>query len=63
VAKKSTKTRSSQTQRTRPAAKRDLVGRPTATAYAKRSATGRFKEMDDVGTSNAPTRDEQLRRP
>jgi len=51
VAKKSTKSRSSQTKRTRPAAKRDLVRRPTASAYAKRSAAGRFKEMDDVGTS------------
>jgi hypothetical protein len=35
----------------RPAAKRDLVRRPKASAYAKRTARGRFKEMDDVGSS------------
>jgi hypothetical protein len=35
----------------RPAAKRDLVRRPKASAYAKRTARGRFKEMDDVGRS------------
>ena len=38
-------------KRARPAAKRDLVSRPKASAYAKRSARGRFKEMDDVGRS------------
>jgi len=38
-------------KRTRPAAKRDLVRRPKASAYAKRTARGRFKEMDDVGRS------------
>ena len=36
---------------TRPAGKRDLVRRPKASTYAKRSARGRFKEMDDVGRS------------
>jgi len=35
----------------RPAAKRDLVRRPKAGAYAKRTARGRFTEMDDVGRS------------
>ena len=35
----------------RSAAKRDLVKRPKASAYAKRTAKGRFKEMDDVGRS------------
>ena len=35
----------------RPAGKRDLVRRPKASAYAKRTARGRFKEMDDVGRS------------
>ena len=39
------------TKRARPAAKRDLVRRPKASAYAKRTARGRFKEMDDVGRS------------
>jgi len=38
-------------KRSRPAAKRDLVRRPKASAYAKRTARGRFKEMDDVGSS------------
>ena len=36
-------------KRTRPAGKRDLVRRPKASAYAKRTSQGRFKEMDDVG--------------
>ena len=31
--------------------KRDLVRRPKASAYAKRTGRGRFKEMDDVGRS------------
>jgi hypothetical protein len=51
VAKKSTRTQGSRAKRSRPAARRDLVRRPKASAYAKRTATGRFKEMDDVGTS------------
>jgi hypothetical protein len=38
-------------KRARAAGKRDLVGRPKASAYAKRTARGRFKEMDDVGRS------------
>jgi hypothetical protein len=38
-------------KRTRPAGKRDLVRRPKASAYANRTARGRFKEMDDVGRS------------
>ena len=38
-------------KRTRPARKRDLVRRPRASAYAKRTKRGRFKEMDDVGRS------------
>jgi len=49
MAKKS-QTRSS-AKRSRPAGKRDLVRRPKASAYAKRTAGGRFKEMDDVGRS------------
>ena len=39
------------TKRSRPAAKRDLVRRPKSSAYTKRTASGRFKEMDDVGRS------------
>jgi hypothetical protein len=38
-------------KRVRPAGKRDVVRRPKASAYAKRTARGRFKEMDDVGRS------------
>jgi hypothetical protein len=38
-------------KRARPASKRNLVRRPKASAYAKRTARGRFKEMDDVGRS------------
>jgi hypothetical protein len=38
-------------KRSRPAAKRDLVRRPKAGAYAKRTTSGRFKELDDVGRS------------
>ena len=47
---KKTPTRAS-AKRSRPAGKRDLVRRPKASAYAKRTAGGRFKEMDDVGRS------------
>jgi hypothetical protein len=38
-------------KRARPAGKRHLVRRPKASASAKRSAQGRFKEMDGVGRS------------
>ena len=37
--------------RSRDAAKRDLVRRPKASAYAKRTTRGRFKDMDDAGRS------------
>ena len=49
MAKKSRK--GAGTKRSRPASKRDLVRRPKASAYAKRTARGRFKETDDVGRS------------
>jgi hypothetical protein len=49
MAKKSRKRASA--ARSRSAGKRDLVRRPKASAYAKRTARGRFKEMDDVGRS------------
>jgi hypothetical protein len=48
MAKKSTRRT---TKRSRPAQKRDLVRRPSGSAYAKRTTRGRFKEMDDVGRS------------
>ena len=44
---KSTATRS----RKRSSSLRDSVRRPKRSAYAKRSSTGRFREMDDVGRS------------
>ena len=50
TAKRSSAKRAS-AKRSRPAGKRDLVRRPKASAYAKRTASGRFKEMDDVGRS------------
>jgi hypothetical protein len=43
MAKKKTTRRSTQ--------KRDTVKTPNATLYAKRSARGRFKEMDEKGRS------------
>ena len=49
MAKKSRK--STAAKRSRTAGKRDLVRRPKASAYAKRTGRGRFKEMDDVGRS------------
>jgi hypothetical protein len=39
------------TRRTGKAGKRDLVRSRKASAYAKRTVSGRFKEMDDVGRS------------
>jgi hypothetical protein len=48
MAKKSQKR---STKRARSAGKRDLVARPKASSYAKRTTRGRFKEMDDVGRS------------
>jgi hypothetical protein len=47
---KESQTRTS-ARRSKPAGKRDLVRRPKASSYAKRTARGRFKEMDDVGRS------------
>ena len=49
-------------KRSRPAAKRDLVRRPKAGAYAKRTARGRFKEMDDVGRSQKADKPRKAKR-
>jgi hypothetical protein len=38
-------------KRPRSTAKRDLIRRGKASAYAKRTARGRFKELDDAGRS------------
>jgi hypothetical protein len=54
MAKKTPKRASA--KRSRPAGKRDLVRPPKASAYAKRTARGRFKEMDDVGRSQKTDR-------
>jgi len=43
-AKRTTKTK-------RPAGKRDLVKAKNATMFAKRTAKGRFNEMDETGRS------------
>ncbi len=45
-----------------PAGKRDLVSRPKASSYAKRTASGRFKEMDDVGRSQKADKPRKAKR-
>ena len=40
----------------RASTKRDLVRKPGASAYAKRTASGQFKEMDDAGRSQRADR-------
>ena len=50
------------TKRGRPATERDLVRRPKASAYAKRSTRGRFKEMDDVGRSQKADKPRKAKR-
>ena len=57
-----TASKRSSAKRSRPAAKRDLVRRPKASAYAKRTARGRFKEMDDVGRSQKADRPRKAKR-
>jgi hypothetical protein len=46
----------------RSATKRDKVESPTATMYAKRTAKGKFKEMDEVGRSQAADRRTKARK-
>ena len=58
MAKKSQKRSSAK----RSAAKRDLVRRPKASSYAKRTARGRFKEMDDVGRSQKADKPRKAKR-
>ena len=50
------------TKRSRPAGKRDLVRRPKASSYAKRTARGRFTEMDDVGRSQKADKPRKAKR-
>ena len=59
---KKTVSRATKTKRSRPAAKRDLVRKSNASAYAKRTATGRFKEMDDVGASQTADKRRRAKR-
>ena len=60
MAKKAQKPKTA--KRSRPAGKRDLVRRPKASAYAKRTARGRFKEMDDVGRSQKADKPRKARK-
>ena len=46
----------------RSSAKRDLVRGPQASSYAKRTAQGRFKEMDDVGRSQKADKPRKAKR-
>ena len=60
MAKKSPKRASA--KRSRPPAKRDLLRRPKASSYAKRTARGRFKDMDDVGRSQKADKPRKAKR-
>ncbi len=46
----------------RTAGQRDKVKTPTGTFYAKRTSSGRFKEMDEVGRSLAADRRTRAKR-
>jgi len=46
----------------RTSSKRDLVPSGTATFFAKRTSTGRFKEMDERGRSQAADRRQRAKR-
>jgi hypothetical protein len=60
MAKKSRKRATKKSSR--PSARRDLVRRPKASAYAKRTARGRFKDMDDVGRSQKADKPRKARK-
>ena len=69
VAKKTTSSRDGRTRQSkssakqpRPSAKRDLVRGPQASSYAKRTAKGRFKEMDGVGRSQKADKPRKAKR-
>jgi hypothetical protein len=49
------------TKKKRSSGKRDTVSTKRATMYAKRTARGRFKEMDDKGRSLAADRRKKAR--
>jgi hypothetical protein len=56
VAKKIAKKVGKAEKRARPAAKRDLIQHGSRSAYAKRTETGQFVELDDVGRSQKSDR-------
>jgi hypothetical protein len=57
-AKKTKATKTTKTTKTtkRASNQRDLVRHGSRSAYAKRTDTGQFKELDDVGRSQTPDR-------
>ena len=59
---KKAKKRASAKKAKRPAGKRDLVKGKNATMYAKRSAKGRFKEIDEKGRSQKSDRRTKAKR-
>ena len=62
MAKKAKSRKSTKTKSKRAAGKRDLVKGKNATMFAKRSAKGRFKEMDEAGRSQKVDRRQKAKR-
>ena len=62
MAKKTTGSRVGRTKQSKSSAKRDLVRGRQASSYAKRTAKGRFKEMDDVGRSQKADKPRKAKR-
>jgi hypothetical protein len=64
MAKKTKRTRASKWTRkdSQFSGKRDLVRRRTGSAYATRTAVGRFNEMDDVGRSQRADKPRKAKR-
>jgi hypothetical protein len=56
VSKAAKTTAKTTAKRTRPAGKRDLIRHGSRSAYAKRTETGQFIELDDVGRSQKADR-------
>ncbi|MBY0494658.1 MAG: hypothetical protein K2Y23_10615 [Cyanobacteria bacterium] len=59
---KKAKSRKSAKKAKRSSGKRDLVKGKNATMFAKRSAKGRFKEIDEVGRSQKADRRTKAKR-
>ena len=62
MAKKTTSGKGSRTRQSRSSTKRDLVRGPQASSYTKRTAKGRFKEVDDVGRSRQADKPRKAKR-